>query len=172
MNQLWTPWRMAYLKRDDSNPDACIFCAKVDSSDDAAHHVLYRAKHCFVTLNLYPYNNGHLMVVPYRHVPTLQELDDPELADLMIVTQQALRILHQAYNPQGYNIGINQGQAAGAGIASHLHQHIVPRWGGDTNYLTVIGETRTIPEWIDQTYVQLRAIWDGFQTSSDSKKKR
>jgi ATP adenylyltransferase len=163
---------MTYLKRDDSSPDACIFCAKVNSSDDAAHHVLYRGKHCFVTLNLYPYNNGHLMVVPYRHVPTLEELDDAELADLMVVTQQSLRVLQQAYNPQGYNIGINQGQAAGAGIASHLHQHVVPRWSGDTNYLTVIGQTRTIPEWIDQTYKQLRAIWDSFQTPSDAKKKR
>jgi len=161
---------MAYLKRDDPGSGECIFCAKINSKDDDAHHVLHRGAQCFVTLNLYPYNNGHLMVVPYRHVPTLQELSNDELADLMIVTQQALRVLQQAYRPQGYNIGINQGQAAGAGIASHLHQHIVPRWNGDTNYLTVVGETRTIPEWIDEAYVNLRAIWDSAGASSVSNK--
>ncbi len=145
---------------------------KANATDDQAHHVVFRGAHCFVTLNLYPYNNGHLMVLPYRHLSTLQELDEEELVELMLITQQALRVLHQAYNPQGYNIGINQGQVAGAGIVGHLHQHVVPRWGGDTNYLTVIGETRTIPEWIDQTYVQLRQIWNSSHASPASHKEK
>jgi ATP adenylyltransferase len=160
MNQLWTPWRMTYLTQRSAPIGECVFCVKARSDDDATHHVLHRGQHCFLTLNLYPYNNGHLLVVPFRHVASLEDLDDAELAELMLITQQALRVLRAAYNPQGFNIGINLGEAAGAGIAAHLHQHIVPRWSGDTSYMTVIGETRTIPEWIDQTYQRLREMWD------------
>jgi ATP adenylyltransferase len=159
MDHLWTPWRMTYLTQGSAGDGDCVFCAKVKSADDAANHVLYRGQTCFVTLNLFPYNNGHLMVVPYRHIPALDALEDDELADLMRVTQQAMRVLRAAFNPQGFNIGINQGQVAGAGIAAHLHQHIVPRWGGDTNFTSVIGETRVIPEWIDQTYLRLSEVW-------------
>jgi ATP adenylyltransferase len=159
MKRLWTPWRLAYLKKNAPSNGGCVFCAKISADDDAAQHILYRGKTCFVTLNLYPYNNGHLMIAPLRHVASLQDLEPDELHELMDLTKQAQRVLDKAYSPQGYNIGINQGQVAGAGIADHLHQHIVPRWGGDTNFLTVIGETRTIPEWIDQTYIQLHDIW-------------
>jgi ATP adenylyltransferase len=160
MDHLWTPWRMTYLTQASAGDGECVFCAKLAANDDPAHHILYRGEYCFATLNLYPYNNGHLMVVPNRHTAMLEDLSPAELADLMGITQQALRVLRAASNPQGFNIGINQGQAGGAGIADHLHQHIVPRWNGDTNYLSVIAETRTIPEWIDQTYQRLREIWE------------
>ncbi|HEC23192.1 MAG TPA: HIT domain-containing protein [Chloroflexi bacterium] len=160
MKQLWAPWRMPYLKNDfPAGGHECIFCRKVHCEDDAKEHVLFRGQHCFITLNLYPYNNGHMMVVPYRHIGKLEELDEPTVSEMMRLTQRALRVLNAAYAPDGFNIGINQGEAAGAGIAAHLHQHIVPRWRGDTNYMTVIAETRTIPEWIDQTYERLKALW-------------
>lgn len=153
---------MPYLKGESQtdSDDECIFCRKARLKDDAAQHVLARGEWCFVTLNLYPYNNGHLMIAPMQHVGRLDDLDEATLTELMILTQQAIRVLRAAYNPQGFNIGINQGQVAGAGIADHLHQHVVPRWAGDTSYMTVIAETRTIPEWIDDTYTLLRKLWD------------
>ncbi len=158
-DHLWTPWRMPYLKDDSNRSDDCIFCAKARTADDRAEHVLVRGKLCFVTLNLYPYNNGHLMIVPYEHTGDLEELPGDTLAELMRLSQQAVLVLRAAYNPDGFNVGINLGTAAGAGITGHLHQHIVPRWAGDTNYMTVVGQTRVIPEWIDDTYQRLRAIW-------------
>ena len=159
MDHLWTPWRMTYLTEGSAGDGECVFCAKLKGSDDAASHILYRGQHCFVTLNLFPYNNGHLMVVPNRHISALEELDEAEVGELMHITQLTLHVLKAAFNPQGFNIGINQGQVAGAGIAAHLHQHVVPRWGGDTNFTSVISETRVIPEWIDQTYTRLHAVW-------------
>lgn len=152
---------MRYIKGHAEMPGGgCIFCEKIKAGDDTAAHVLARGQHCFVTLNLYPYNNGHLMLVPYQHTGDLLELEQPVLDELMALTRQAVAILRAAYNPEGFNIGINQGAAAGAGIAEHLHQHIVPRWGGDTNFMTTVGETRVIPEWIDDTYRDLKRIWD------------
>jgi len=159
MDHLWTPWRMTYLTQGSAGDGECVFCAKLKSTDDAANHILYRGETCFITLNLFPYNNGHLMVVPNRHIAALEELDAAEISELMQATQLALRVLKTAFNPQGFNIGINQGQVAGAGIAAHLHQHVVPRWGGDTNFASVISETRVIPEWIDQTYARLHTVW-------------
>jgi ATP adenylyltransferase len=159
MKQLWTPWRMTYLQGEHPKDEQCIFCRKANAQDDEQEHVLARSARCYVTLNLYPYNNGHLMVIPNRHVSALEALDEAALGEMMALTQQAIRVLNQAYRPHGFNIGINQGEAAGAGIAAHLHQHVVPRWQGDTNYMAVIAETRTIPEWIDETYERLHAIW-------------
>ncbi len=160
MKHLWTPWRMAYLQDDlPGGDDECIFCKKLHTTDNDAEHVLARGKLCYITLNLYPYNNGHLMVVPNRHAASLEDLDAATLDEIMLLTQQAVRVLREVYNPQGFNIGINQGAAAGAGIAAHLHQHVVPRWAGDTNYMTVIGQTRVIPEWIDETYTSLKSAW-------------
>ena len=151
---------MAYLQNNDpTQHNGCVFCAKVDGTDDAAEHVLYRGEHCFVTLNLFPYNNGHLMVVPYKHVGDLALLEAATLDELMAITQGALRVLRAAYHPEGFNIGMNLGRAAGAGIAEHLHQHVVPRWSGDTNYMTVVGQTRVIPEWIDEMYAHLKPLW-------------
>lgn len=162
---------MKYIKShseeedDDDNDDKqCVFCAMRDA-DDADVHVLYRGAACFVTLNLYPYNNGHLMVVPYQHSGDLTALPLETLDELMCLTRQCVILLREAYQPEGFNIGINMGSAAGGGIAEHLHQHIVPRWFGDTNFMTTIGETRVIPEWIDETYVELKEVWDRlFQT--------
>ena len=160
MDQLWTPWRMPYLKGDAPHTDdACLFCAKLTSDDDAGQHVLFRGTHCFVTLNLYPYNNGHLMIVPNQHTGRLEDLPESALMEMMRTTQKALHVLRAAYQPEGFNMGINQGTAAGAGVAEHLHQHIVPRWSGDTNYMTTIGQTRVIPEWIDDMYANLKTLW-------------
>lgn len=160
MDHLWTPWRLPYLKGgDDDMGDACIFCRKVDAPSDAAEHVLARSAHVFVTLNLYPYNNGHLMVVPYAHVASMEALPSPALTDLMETANRAMAVLRAASNPHAFNVGANIGAAAGAGIEEHFHLHVVPRWSGDTNYMTVVGETRVIPEWIDDTYKVLRALW-------------
>jgi ATP adenylyltransferase len=160
-DHLWSPWRMAYLKDEaGGGDDGCIFCAKAEAADDDAERILCRGDHCLVTLNLYPYNNGHLLVVPYLHTGQLSALPQATLVELMALTQRAEQVLDAAFHPDGFNIGINQGSAAGAGIAEHLHQHIVPRWMGDTNYMTVIGHTRIIPEWIDETYRELKAVWD------------
>ncbi|GAB4475960.1 MAG: HIT domain-containing protein [Anaerolineae bacterium] len=161
---------MAYLKQDTSSEGGrsaeCLFCRKAAAQDDAAEHVLHRAQHCYVTLNLYPYNNGHLLVVPYQHTDRLEALSPEAAAEMMAITRQALVVLGRAYRPDGFNIGINQGAAAGAGIAAHLHQHVVPRWAGDTNFLSTIAQTRTIPEWIDETYRTLKVIWDELDTST------
>lgn len=167
MDQLWTPWRMPYLQKDSSKQtgegegmeqETCIFCGKIDG-DDRQEHVLARSDAVFVTLNRYPYNNGHLMIVPYAHVPSIEDLPGEALSDLMSTTNQALAVLREAYNPQAFNIGANIGAEAGAGIAEHFHLHVVPRWGGDTNYMTVVAATRIVPEWIDDTYRLLSKIW-------------
>ena len=161
MNHLWAPWRMPYLTNDlNDNDSECIFCVKTNTEDDAAEHILYRGEHCFVTLNLYPYTNGHLLVVPYTHTAKLEALSIEVATGLMQTAQKAITVLEAAYHPEAYNLGINQGAAAGAGVAGHLHMHIVPRWSGDTNYMTVICDTRIIPEWIDETYKHLKKLWD------------
>jgi ATP adenylyltransferase len=139
--------------------EGCLFCDMLRAHDDTKNHILHRGDSVFVTLNLYPYSNGHLMVVPNHHVPTLEDLDEATLAELLTVTQRCLALLRAAYNPDGFNVGINIGSAAGAGLADHVHQHIVPRWAGDTNFMTTLAETRVIPEWVDETYAELRALW-------------
>jgi ATP adenylyltransferase len=163
MKQLWTPWRMAYLTQQ-TKPEGCVFCNKLLANDDQ-EHVLARGNHCYVTLNLYPYNNGHLMIVPNAHVARLDELDDKSLSELIALTRDSISVLEAAYKPQGFNIGINLGSAAGAGIAEHLHQHVVPRWSGDTNFLSVVGETRTIPEMVGESYTKLKKLWDEINSS-------
>lgn len=156
---------MAYLRGDEPLPEGCLFCVK-PRSEDAEAHVVHRGQLCYVVLNRFPYNNGHLMVVPYAHVPSLEDLDAESLAELMALTQLSLRVLREAYSPQGFNVGLNIGGVAGAGVASHVHLHIVPRWGGDTNYMTTIGGTRTIPEWLDQTYDCLRPLFERMSATS------
>jgi ATP adenylyltransferase len=150
---------MAYLRGDEPLPEGCLFCLKA-REEDAQAHIVHRGRLCFVILNRFPYNNGHLMVVPYAHMSTLEDLDARTLAELMLLTQLSLRVLREAYNPQGFNLGMNIGEVAGAGVAGHIHLHIVPRWGGDTNAMTVVGETRVIPEWLDQTYERLRPLFE------------
>ena len=124
------------------------------------NHVLYRGKRCFIILNRFPYNTGHLMVIPYAHVPTLEDLETETTAEMMSLAQLSLRVLRETYSPQGFNLGVNIGEAAGAGVAEHVHLHIVPRWSGDTNYMTVVGETRVIPELLDQMYERLAPLFE------------
>lgn len=159
MKQLWAPWRMTYLKGENPRADGCVFCEKL-KCDDATEHVLYRGEHCYVALNRFPYNNGHMMVIPYTHTGALPDLDDATLLEMMQLVRHCLGFLGEVYGPQGFNVGMNLGSAAGAGVAEHVHLHIVPRWAGDANYMTVVGETRVIPESLDETYATFRACFD------------
>ena len=163
MNNLWAPWPMTYLQSNRepaaSGPDACIFCDKPKANDDEGNLIVHRGAACFVILNLYPYNNGHLMVVPYAHVATLEDLAVEPAAEMMTLAQTAVRVLRGMYQPQGFNLGINLGASAGAGIAAHVHLHVVPRWSGDTNFMTVTGDTRVIPEDLRETWRRMRAAW-------------
>jgi ATP adenylyltransferase len=159
MNRLWTPWRLAYVTEASASTPRCIFCdaARQPASEPLVVHAGPRA---FVILNKYPYNNGHLMIVPQRHVARLSDLDAEEAQDLMRLTQAAERVLTQVYAPHGFNMGVNLGKPAGAGIEDHLHVHIVPRWNGDTNFMSVVGETRVLPEELPATAIRLRAAFD------------
>jgi ATP adenylyltransferase len=152
--RLWAPWRLEYIKSDKTGE--CIFCTKPAAGDDEASLIPYRGERCFVILNAFPYNNGHLMVAPYEHTPGLEELDDETAHELMSLTQRSLRALASAYHPDGYNVGVNLGAVAGAGMADHVHVHVVPRWGGDTNFMPVVGDTRVIPEKLEESYRTLR----------------
>jgi ATP adenylyltransferase len=160
--RLWTPHRMVYLGGADkpaSDAEAhCPFC-EIPTRGDEDGLVVARGELVFAVLNLYPYNPGHLMVVPYRHVADYPELTAPEAAEIAKMTQQAMLALRAAANPQGFNLGINQGVAGGAGIAAHLHQHVVPRWGGDMNFMPVIGQTRVLPQLLAETREVLADIW-------------
>ncbi len=158
MNHLCTPWRLPYLQGDEPLPDECLFCIKPQEPDPEAH-IVYRGEYCYVMLNRFPYNNGHVMVVPYAHVENLADLDAETSLELMELVQLSLNVLDEAYSPHGFNVGANIGAAAGAGVADHVHIHVVPRWSGDTNYMTTVGRTRVIPEWMDQVYERLRPIF-------------
>ncbi|PJF31878.1 MAG: HIT family hydrolase [Candidatus Thermofonsia Clade 1 bacterium] len=165
-DHLYTPWRYSYLSGEKKKPEVdCIFCAKVNA-DDEAELVVYRSTHVYVTLNLYPYNNGHLMIVPYAHLPSTEQLSPEALTDLMLTTNAALATLRHVYNPQAFNVGANLGEAAGAGVAGHFHLHIVPRWAGDTNFMSVVGSTRVIPDELVQTWRKLREAWQSSPNSS------
>jgi ATP adenylyltransferase len=155
--RLWAPWRLDYIKG--PKPDECIFCAAVEGDDDAERYVLARGDHCFVMLNAYPYNNGHLMVSPTAHVGSIEELPDEAVLELMHLTQRSLEALRDAYSPEGFNIGINQGKVAGAGFDDHVHQHVVPRWGADTNFMPVIGDARVLPQSLEGSYEALSRLF-------------
>ena len=160
MQRLWTPWRMAYVTTT-SDAHACVFCAaRAEADPGPAALTVFRGRTCFVILNLYPYNNGHLMVVPYRHVPTLDATSAEERAELIELTRRAEVALTEAYQPHGINVGINLGRAAGAGVVDHLHVHLVPRWSGDTNFMAVVGDTRVLPEDLHQSAARLRPIFE------------
>jgi ATP adenylyltransferase len=145
---------MPYLRGEQPHMEGCVFCRKLDA-EDVDEHVLCRGDHSFVVLNRYPYSNGHLMVVPYAHVASLRDLDERVVREMMWLVREAERILIEEFGPEGFNVGINEGRAAGAGIEEHLHIHVVPRWEGDANYMTVIAETRVIPELLSATYDRL-----------------
>ena len=158
MKQLWAPWRMAYIRTFKKN--GCVFCQALQHTSDGEENlIVFRGKKSFVILNRFPYTSGHLMVLPFTHAPSLEELSPETRAEMIELVTKASQVLQQVYAPQGFNIGINIGQAAGAGIEEHIHIHIVPRWNGDTNFITTIGETRVLPEAIDETYRLVLAAW-------------
>ncbi|MDA2813756.1 HIT domain-containing protein [Nocardiopsis sp. RSe5-2] len=161
--RLWTPHRMAYIKGEDkpvgpAPDDGCPFC-RAPGLPDADGLVVHRGEHAYTVMNRYPYNSGHLLVCPYRHVSGYTDLDAAETAEVARLTQAGIAALTAAYGPQGFNVGMNLGTAAGAGIAAHLHQHIVPRWGGDTNYMPVIGQTKVLPEMLEQSRARIAEHW-------------
>ena len=150
MKQIWAPWRLQYIL--EGNPEGCIFCVKPSEDKDKGNLILFRGKNVFIIMNLYPYNNGHIMIVPYQHAETLTELPDKVLFELISLTKRTDAILRQVFSAQGFNIGINLGKAAGAGIDEHLHIHIVPRWVGDTNFMPVLADLKVMPQHIEATY--------------------
>jgi ATP adenylyltransferase len=162
MQHMWAPWRMAYLTG--HGPTGCVFCQKVDEHADDANLIVTRRERCFVTMNLYPYNNGHLMVVPYRHVASLEDLAPEELLDLMATVNLALAGLRNSMSPAGFNIGVNLGKAAGAGIDTHVHVHVVPRWAGDTNFMPVVADVRVVPESLIDTCRKVRQAIEAITT--------
>jgi ATP adenylyltransferase len=152
MKTIWAPWRIDYVTKE--KEDVCIFCEKPKEKDDRKNLILYRGESGFIILNRYPYSNGHLMSVPYRHTSELSELSDSERLELMNLTIMCVELL-RVIKPDGFNIGMNLGRVAGAGIDDHLHFHVVPRWNGDTNFMPVIGDLKVMPEYLDQTYLRL-----------------
>ncbi len=154
MQYLWSPWRMAYLRSEtpSDNSSGCIFCDKPNEHKDPENLIVHRGRWAYVILNRYPYNNGHMMVVPYQHVASIEVLDSAALAEIMLLAKQALAALRGMYAPQAFNLGVNIGSAAGAGIADHVHMHVVPRWAGDSNFMTTVANTRVIPEDLEETY--------------------
>jgi ATP adenylyltransferase len=154
MDRLWSPWRLQYVTGTDE-AQGCVFC-EAATAGEAAALVVHRGRRCFVILNLVPYNSGHLMVVPDRHIATLSAATHEERCELMDLTQLAEQALTEVYRPQGLNVGMNLGRSAGAGIVDHIHVHVVPRWSGDTNFMTVVSEVRVLPEDIQETARRLR----------------
>jgi ATP adenylyltransferase len=152
MKTIWAPWRIDYVTKE--KEDVCIFCEKPKEKDDRKNLILYRGESGFIILNRYPYSNGHLMSVPYRHTSELSELSDSERLELMNLTIMCVELL-KVIKPDGFNVGMNLGRVAGAGIDDHLHFHVVPRWNGDTNFMPVIGDLKVMPEYLDQTYLRL-----------------
>lgn len=189
MDRLWTPWRYSYVTKAEPQASTgvppslnawppspaedkhCVFCNMVaavdyavaqgmdrDAAEEAAH-IIYRGEHCYICLNAYPYSTGHVLISPYQHLDSLASLSREAACDLILTAQRMETILRQVYRPSGLNIGLNLGEAAGAGIAGHIHLHALPRWIGDTNFMTVIGETRVLPEALDVTWTKLRAAF-------------
>jgi ATP adenylyltransferase len=155
--RLWAPWRLQYIKG--SKPEECIFCAK-PALDDQSALIVRRGERCFVMLNAFPYTSGHVMVAPYEHAADLAALDEPTTLELMQLTQESIKAIRVAYSPEGFNVGANLGTVAGAGIADHVHMHVVPRWEGDTNFMSVIGEVRVLPESLEDTQRSLKKAFE------------
>ncbi|MBI3679351.1 MAG: HIT domain-containing protein [Acidobacteria bacterium] len=160
MDYLWSPWRYRYVSKADEE-EGCVFCRKAEQRDDRKNLIVHRGKHCYVVLNLYPYTTGHLMIVPYAHVATLEGTPPETLGELMNLTIAASGHLEKVYKPRGLNLGMNIGECAGAGIAGHIHMHVLPRWPGDVNFMTAIGETRVLPEDLETTFDKLAGAFAG-----------
>lgn len=160
MKHLWSPWRMEYIEHH-AKEDGCVFCNAQAKADSAENLIAHRGKLAYVILNRFPYTSGHLMVVPFDHRPNLEGLDPATRAEIMELTSRCMTVLRAIYKPQGFNMGANIGEAAGAGVLGHVHIHIVPRWKGDTNFMSSLASTRVLPEALEETY---RRIREGFQS--------
>jgi ATP adenylyltransferase len=160
MDYIWSPWRYAYVSGA-ALPGHCIFCRNAAEPRDEVNYILKRGKECYVLLNLYPYTSGHLMIAPYAHVATLSESAPSALEEMIRLAREAEQCLREVYEPKGVNIGMNVGECAGAGVAGHIHLHVVPRWPADSNFMTTIGETRVLPEAIEVTYKKLLVAFSG-----------
>ena len=158
MKQLWSPWRMAYIEERNTE-SGCLFCNRRDEAPGTTSLILHRGDRALVILNRYPYTNGHVMVVPNANVPSLEDLDSTTLTEVMVLARRGLRALRQAYGAEAFNLGVNIGAPAGAGVVDHVHLHVVPRWAGDTNFMATTAETRVIPEELEQTYSRLAQAW-------------
>lgn len=159
MDRIWAPWRMEYILNE--NPEAgCIFCNRIGRNEDQKDLILFRGSTAFVIMNKFPYNNGHLMVVPNRHIANPTNLDEREMVELFRLLNLSIRVLNQTMNPHGFNVGMNLGRVAGAGVEDHLHFHIVPRWNGDTNFMPVISETKVISESLEKSYEKLKDVFE------------
>jgi ATP adenylyltransferase len=156
MDFIWSPWRYEYLASHGDRRPACVFCIGEDPSRDAERLVVFRAEHNFIILNLFPYTSGHLMIAPYEHRNTIAGAKSGQLAEMMDLAERSVRALKKIYNPDGFNLGLNLGEAAGAGIREHYHLHVVPRWIGDANFMSVVGETRVLPEELSKTYKRVK----------------
>ena len=159
MNYIWSPWRMEYILSPKSG-EGCIFCEGLKQVDGPENLIIYRGPKAFVILNRFPYTSGHLMIVPYEHKPSLELLDASSRVYIMDLSARAIEILQVLYSPQGYNLGMNIGNAAGAGISEHVHLHVVPRWVGDTNFMSAVSQTRVLPELIEETYHRVWEAWE------------
>jgi len=166
MKVLWAPWRMEYILS--KKPEGCIFCEMPQENRDEKNFILLRSDLAYVIMNRYPYNNGHLMVVPFRHVHDLNGLNNEELLEIMNLTRFSIQCLKKAFLPDGFNVGINLGKVAGAGIEAHLHVQIVPRWAGDASFMAVFDETRVIPEALEATYKRLKPFFDRYTMGGES----
>lgn len=156
MKRLWAPWRIKYIEQNSKVKEtACIFCEKPKENKDRDNLILFRGERSFIIMNIYPYNSGHLMIAPYNHLDSLEKLMDEELLDVLKMTKLSMQVLREVFSPNGFNLGMNIGKAAGAGIEEHVHLHIVPRWNGDTNFMPIIGDTKVMPEDLNSIYDKL-----------------
>jgi len=156
MDHMWAPWRMEYVASNSNDKSVCVFCESPKNQNDKENHIVYRGKHCYVILNKFPYNNGHVMVLPYQHLSDLLDLTEETHYECQELIKKTIKALRNVFNPPGINIGLNMGSAAGAGIAEHIHYHILPRWEGDTNFMPVIAGVKVISESLDATYLKLK----------------
>lgn len=163
VKQIWAPWRMSYIQGTGENKDTCVFCVGKERDEDRERLILFRGEKAFVIMNRFPYTNGHLMIAPYRHTAKTEDLSDAEALEMHRLLVMSNRVLQESCAPHGFNIGMNLGQVAGAGIADHLHLHIVPRWSGDTNFMPVFADVRVIPQHLEETYEILLKSFSGRQ---------
>ena len=155
MEIIYTPWRYRYVSNVDNKGDGCVFCEKAAASDDRASLILKRGEHCFVILNLYPYTSGHLMVAPYKHTPTIEDISEEGRSEMMALVVESMGAIREAFGPEGFNVGINMSRVAGAGIKDHVHTHVVPRWAGDSNFMPITADTRVLPCDLESVYDSL-----------------